>query len=194
MRNIQSRRFTLLELLAVIGIITVLAAIIIGGVSAGMRKASEAKTRSRMHQLEVALEQYRRDWGYYPVSANTTSAWKHDPADLTNDPTKVVHISPTDSAIIWIRWDDAFLRSPSNILYVEGYPVDTGTTDDNIFNDGFDNPFYYRCPGTRNPQSYDLWSAGANGLFGTAKTTDPAESLKLTDTTDNDDITNWRRQ
>ncbi len=30
--------------------------------------------------------------------------------------------------------------------------------------DAWGSPFWYRCPGTHNPQSYDLWSAGPNGV------------------------------
>ena len=180
MRSMRLHRFTLLELLAVIGIIALLAAIMIGGVSAGMRKASEAKTRSRMHQLEVAFEQYRRDWGYYPVSAGT--------------PCSQIAAPCTDPAIAVVRWDHTHFCSPAGNVYVEGYPTDTDGIDNNAFNDGFGNPFYYRCPGYMNTQSYDLWSAGADGLFGgpaPAPNTDPANAFIATE---NDDITNWKRQ
>ena len=40
--------------------------------------------------------------------------------------------------------------------------------------DQWDNPFQYESPGTHNPDSYDLWSAGPDGTDGTE-----------------DDITNW---
>ena len=33
--------------------------------------------------------------------------------------------------------------------------------------DPWDNPYRYRCPGIRNPKSYDLWSLGPDGEVGT---------------------------
>jgi general secretion pathway protein G len=33
--------------------------------------------------------------------------------------------------------------------------------------DPWDNPYQYACPGTQNPDSYDLWSFGPDGVNGT---------------------------
>lgn len=44
--------------------------------------------------------------------------------------------------------------------------------------DPWENQFEYRCPGTHNPESYDLWSRGPNG---TSEPDDP----------ESDDIGNW---
>ena len=33
--------------------------------------------------------------------------------------------------------------------------------------DPWDNPYQYACPGTYNPDSYDLWSFGPDGVNGT---------------------------
>lgn len=211
MKNAQTRRFTLIELLAVIAIITLLVGLIVGGVSVGMRKASEAKTRGRMHQLELALDQYRRDWGYAPVSEGTAcSQYKVLPGDATN-------------TISVVRWNAAFLRTPAGKQYLEEYPVAAApdTTTLATFNDGFDSPFYYRCPGIVNIESYDLWSSGADGLFGgnsalasyascedvnascanfgcgnaaTAHKKGSPYPARALITADNDDITNWKRQ
>jgi type II secretion system protein G len=41
--------------------------------------------------------------------------------------------------------------------------------------DPWDECFRYRCPGTHNPQSFDLWSAGPDGIDGTS-----------------DDVGNWK--
>ena len=42
------------------------------------------------------------------------------------------------------------------------------------FLDAWGRPMRYRCPGRHNPDGYDLWSVGPDGIDGTA-----------------DDITNW---
>ena len=59
--------FTLIELLATIMIITVLLGLVIGGAQLAGRKSEEAKIKARMERLELALEEYKDDWGYYPV-------------------------------------------------------------------------------------------------------------------------------
>lgn len=166
--------FTLLELLAVIAIITVLAGLVIGGVSASMRKASEAKTRSRMQQLTLALDLYQRDWGYFPVSASIPLATR----------------TGSDAGIIDFRFDETFLQSPDGRLYLSEYPSDADATDNNTFRDGFEQYFLYKCPGTMNPQSYDLWSMGSDGRHGPSAATTPNSAFVRTDC---DDITNWKK-
>lgn len=51
--------------------------------------------------------------------------------------------------------------------------------EDPIANDPWGRPYRYLCPGEHNPQGYDLWSLGADGLEG--------------GTGVNADITNWGR-
>ncbi len=48
---------------------------------------------------------------------------------------------------------------------------------DEVPEDPWHRPYYYECPGTHNPDSYDLYSAGQDGKPGTA-----------------DDIGNWKSQ
>jgi len=70
----QHKYFTLIELLSVIGIIAIVAGIILGGMSYAGRRADQAKTISLMTQLEMALDAFKQDRGYYPVT--------NDPDDL----------------------------------------------------------------------------------------------------------------
>jgi general secretion pathway protein G len=42
--------------------------------------------------------------------------------------------------------------------------------------DPWEHPYRYKCPGVHNPNGFDVWSAGPDGLDGTA-----------------DDICNWNR-
>ena len=63
--------FTLIELMAVITITVILAALIVAGVGHASRKQASEKARLQLAQLTQGLENYRRDMSTYPVSANT---------------------------------------------------------------------------------------------------------------------------
>ena len=63
----HKRFFTLIELLAVIGIVAIQAAITIGGLSFATAKADYSKTQSVIEKFGVALENFKADYGYYPM-------------------------------------------------------------------------------------------------------------------------------
>ncbi|NMA21800.1 MAG: hypothetical protein GX927_14595 [Lentisphaerae bacterium] len=141
--------FTLLELLSVIVIIAVLAGILLGGMNYASRRADEAKTLATMEEFATALEAFRVDRGYYPVVAAAE-----------------VRIS---SANAW----STFLSGNSS----NDRPYMEGIQDGDFIMDAFGNAFWYVCPGTHNPQKYDLWSLGPDGIDGTV-----------------DDICNWKKR
>lgn len=55
--------FTLVELLVVIGIITLLAGIILAVLPAARQRSYEARCMSNLHQLGLAFAAYQQDWG-----------------------------------------------------------------------------------------------------------------------------------
>ncbi len=59
--------FTLLELLSVLAIIGILAALIFPSITAVRRSASKAKTRVQFTQWAAAIESFRSEYGYYPA-------------------------------------------------------------------------------------------------------------------------------
>lgn len=59
--------FTLIELLTVIAIIGILAAIIIPTTAAVRKSAKKAQTKSQFEQIITALNLYKSEYGYYPV-------------------------------------------------------------------------------------------------------------------------------
>jgi type II secretory pathway pseudopilin PulG len=89
--------FTLIEILSAIAIIALLAALLIGGAGFASRASAEAKTRSLLKQMELALEQYFQDRGYYP----------------------------TETASGTVDWNRAGFMSTTGVAYLENYNYDT---------------------------------------------------------------------
>ena len=139
----SKRTFTLVELLAVIGILAILAAITVGGLSFATSKADEAKTIAIMEEFEIALEKYKEDYGVYPIQTSAGDV------NFAQD--------------IW----DNFKNSNGNNKI--GKPYMEGIRDANgwiILEDGFGNAFQYEYPNSdpsRNTNKYALWSRGKDG-------------------------------
>lgn len=64
--------FTLLELLTVIAIMGLLSSAVFVGVSRQIKKSHDAKRKTDVHELQVALESYFVDNQKYPVSLPAT--------------------------------------------------------------------------------------------------------------------------
>ncbi|MEN6305862.1 MAG: type II secretion system protein [Armatimonadia bacterium] len=65
LRNAK-KGFTLVELLVVIGIIAILMAILFPVFQTVREKARQAKCQANLHQIAVALKEFRADHGHYP--------------------------------------------------------------------------------------------------------------------------------
>ena len=76
MKKKRRKKFTLIELLAVITIIAVLAGIVIGVSNLASTKAARGKCKSQMQQIELALEQYKDEYGYFPQTDGNTEKLK----------------------------------------------------------------------------------------------------------------------
>lgn len=149
--TMRRRYFTLVELLAVMVVIIVLAGITVGGIMFATGKADSAKTVSRMTEFEAALEEYKNDYGVYPIyPTDKKASGQRNYAGCKLD--------LADAA-----WDKFMNRTKNkkDRPYINA--------DDAEYKDGFDNVFFYSFPNNikeRNSSKYVLWSMGNDGYHG----------------------------
>ena len=72
--------FTLIELMAVITIIVILAGLVVGGLGYVTDKQAKSKAGIQIALLSKALEAYKLDMGTYPLTANTATGLSQTPA------------------------------------------------------------------------------------------------------------------
>ncbi|MBM4032459.1 MAG: type II secretion system protein [Planctomycetes bacterium] len=197
--------FTLIEVLVVMAILGSLAAILVPIINSGRRMAKIAATRNLLAQIETAISQFERQWGYYPPDKIPPGA-----------PTKKFTAPPT----VWSGFPgtaesaEALYYCLCN-LYVTPYSpylelqAERESTDNNgngipEIIDRFGRSFVYRrkafpadatlpavFPGVaslatyddgadpfRNKEAYDLWSRGPG--------------TTVADTAEAQWITNWK--
>lgn len=63
---VQNRGFTLIEMLTVIAIIAILAAILVPAVAGVQTAAAKSQSRAQLNGYAIATEQFRAEYGYYP--------------------------------------------------------------------------------------------------------------------------------
>jgi type II secretion system protein G len=140
--------FTVVELLVVIAVISMLAALVLGGVMGARRAADRNHTRMIIQLLDAAIGQYESEWGDYPPGNGEAGGGEDLYTALT---------SPANS------------RS-----YVSGNQppsAEVGSAGRKAFVDHWRNPIRYThhryYSGEPRADEYRLQSAGADGQFGT---------------------------
>ena len=85
MRNLINRKdrgFTLIDLLVVIAIIGILAAVVLVSLTSARGKARDSRRVADMRQLQTAFELYYNDWSQYPATL-TLAAYAGCPGNTT---------------------------------------------------------------------------------------------------------------
>lgn len=188
--------FTLIELMAVVTIIVILAGIVVGGLGFVNEKQAREKAKVQIGMLERAIEEYKMDMGAYPgTGANyggtATAAggdssqvlyyalfydgWLYSnpvtPPSGWNKATKIYipELDPRNSKIGWVN------------AVTNTTPPASG---DLKLRDPWGNTYRYRVGNSAQNPDFDLWSMGKDGR---SDVRNPSMSIK-----DNqDDIRNF---
>lgn len=165
----RSVRFTLVELLTVMAIIFIMAALIVGVSSLVSRNMMEAKTKSKLEAMMIALQEYHQDRGYFPqlVSASpSTTVWV------------VLDLNLSDPANVGY-----FKHTQTGRPYLEGYAG-------GVYKDGWDRSFLYTIDSaTVGAEGYRLKSRGQD-----KKTPDDPDDLGQPASTAEDDLCSWKQR
>jgi prepilin-type N-terminal cleavage/methylation domain-containing protein len=192
------KAFTLIELLTVIAIIGILAAITLS-VSKGVRtRALQSRTKAELAVISQALEAYKRQYGDYPQTGAKTDAKPDSSPDIGNitdtySQTAVFNalagkLGPKLTALN----GKAFLELSRFSLETTALPNPTNTTAvDNALLDPWGRRYIYvyksvSAPATWKADSYVLFSAGPDGAI---KTSDPTPA-GIVDYADADNLDN----
>lgn len=155
--------FSLIEMLVVIAVIGLLAALVIGGASHFRETAVRAKVQTELNQVATAIESYHKKYGFYPHAKTNNPASNPLYYELTataldgatamaefgvkgivNTGTEAKNFFPN----IGIPGKNYSTNGPVNLLTV-GYRGPEGDI----------NPWRYISDGpSRNTESYDLWA------------------------------------
>lgn len=133
--KVQKTAFTLIEIMLVVAIIGVLAAMVVPKLTGRLTKAKISVTRADVKtNIPLALDLYELDMGEFPKDLS----YLRENRDNNEE------------------WAGSYLKSE---------PLD-----------GWGRAYYYVCPGERNRDGYDLYSAGPDG-----------------EPRNDDDIVNWEK-
>lgn len=174
--------FTLVEILTTIAILAILAGISLGVTKLAFGKAHESKNQALIKMIEVALEQYKSKYGYYPNSGENPQLFMMDMVDLTltageSDNDKKTRVLTNN---IWQYFDEDFKKT-----FVKQTPLANNDIFYGYVIDAKGNPLVYRCPGIFNTGSFDLGSVGEDGYIGD-KVKQVNQDTKLENISDSD--------
>ena len=152
-KNSSPYAFTLVELLAVITIIAILAGLTLGAAGAVRRHGATSTAKAEVAALQAACDRYYADNNSYPIgTANPVTVTA--PASATNLFSSLVGSTTLSAA-------------PTSKRYFEPKPAMVNTTGNNYFIDPWGYAYGYNSDGTSAPL---IWStAGQTTASGTNK-------------------------
>jgi prepilin-type N-terminal cleavage/methylation domain-containing protein len=155
----NKRAFSLIELLVVVAIIGILAAIIVPNVRIYMERARITKTAALIGQLETAITLYENQLGKYPPSYNPQLLYialnqeAKSPIDLSAEDVRL--FSPDDDldGHFWLNELDRENNIREATLQRAGVASVhlTAQIEENVIVDAWGNPIYYVSSDEYNP-------------------------------------------
>ncbi len=173
--------FTLIELMAVIVIIVILAGLVVGGLGYVNEKQARGKAQVQIALLSKALEEYKLDMGQYPPTNDLVTIVKNKGTDNSKllynslffegydagvNPPAAASTPPKATKIYVAELDPMSSKQGWVMTQTSGIPK-----KDLLISDPWGNQYCYRSArkadgginnGTQNPD-FDLWSMGKNG-------------------------------
>lgn len=192
-RGTGASGFTLIEILVVISIIAILAALVIGGVGVIQRRAKESATKLEVKQFQEAVEKYLFDEGIYPASDKEANPEANYFPELyralfgvprPNGPggRSAPYGNISGERTVVVDEDDETGFRPAERSEINDDSVDKH------YLDPWGQPYIYRPnkgkkpqPWMRNPRTCDIYSVGEDGV----------DQTILGGDEENDDIGNW---
>ena len=173
MKNI--RRFTLVEILAVMALIAILAGLGFGVYSYAKGKAKQSSTEALLKQIDAGLGAFNTKAGYYPrsnggdfsvIKFSFASDGTVNEVDFGGE--KLTKQSGSGKvAEEKNKLFEAFTKS------VDMEAVKNSLNTNGELVDAWGKPIYYCSPGKFNQDPYELISAGPDGKFGMGNANEP---------------------
>ena len=197
LHKLVRRSFTMVELMAAMAIIAILAGIGVKGMQFANQAAAEGATKASMVKTEIFLENFKKKYGYYPQQS---SAGDMDLSSTlvtllgkgTDDDGNEKDPSEGDvEGLLSILINDYTTVKNSGLLEVTAGEDDNenATIEKISFLDGYGSYLQYKCPGDNKLSSYDLWSEGTDGWSDMTKADNYYDDPNSQGNADN--ITNW---
>lgn len=182
--------FSMIEIMATIAIITILAGLSFGAYRGIQKGQAKAKTEATVNAIHVALQAFKTKNGYYPQATNPVAlvfcktypttgnvAVRNDARNIIDTVARLILGKDFVTFLGTEVMKNAALEDgqlnvtgrPRVHILVDAYkePLIENTLLTNVKNAKKVSSFYYQCPGTNNQESYDLFSAGPDRKFGT---------------------------
>ena len=167
MRSLKStaRSFTLIELMAVVAIIGILAGLVLGGAGAVRQRAARGQAKAEIAAIEAGLARYQLDFGGYPVSSGITPSGANYPGIPTG-------YTNAGQVLFTNLWGAATYGTTSGggKQYLNVKPSMVNTSGVNYFIDPWGYAYGYYWDGVKSLNGGavpDVWSTGGQTGSGT---------------------------
>lgn len=188
-RRSGAAAFTLIEVLAAITIIIILASIVIGGLEYANQRQDSEKARVQIALLSKGIEEYKMDMGVYPGTDDNTAI----AGDVSEQLYQALfkdgydYTSPTTPPSPWTKATKIYLTQLDPRNNKQGWvPKTTASTPGtNIkIRDPWGNGYRYRKGSNAQNPDFDLWSMGKDSKSNTT-------NAATTEADNRDDIRNF---